>query len=105
MIFQGWNSKIGIAAKCYIYLNNDPFAEQRLLFGRHDKVMGFVFVVDDVFQVDASDGVEFFEELLIENESHARNFFDACLGFRFLVNQIGRNGNGQSSTEFLAFEP
>jgi hypothetical protein len=42
---------------------------------------------------------------LIENESHARNFFDACLGFRFLVNQIGRNGNGQSSTEFLAFEP
>lgn len=66
--------------------------------------MGLIFVVNDVFQVDASDGVEFFKELLIEDESHTRNFFDTCLGFRFLVNQIGRNGNGQSSTEFFAFE-
>lgn len=86
------------------YLDDDSFVEQRLLLGRHDEVMRLVFVIDDILQIDPSDGIEFFEEFLVKNEGHTRNFFDTCLRFRFLVNQISRNGNGQSSAEFFAFE-
>jgi len=53
------------------YPDDNFFVEQRLLLCRHNKVVGFIFVVDNVLQVDARSGVEVAEELLIKDESDA----------------------------------
>lgn len=37
---------------CGAHLFNDPFLQQALLFGRHHKVVGVIFIVDDIFQID-----------------------------------------------------
>ena len=66
--------------------------------------MRLVLVIDDVLQIDAGDGVQFFEKLLIENERHAGDFFDARLRLRFLVDEIGRDGDSQSTSKLLPFE-
>lgn len=37
----------------YTHIYNDPFVQQTLLLCRHDKVVGVVFVVNYVFQVNS----------------------------------------------------
>lgn len=41
---------------CCSHLFNDPFLQQALLFGSHDKVVGVVFIVDDILQIDTWNG-------------------------------------------------
>ena len=38
------------------HLFNDPFLQQALLFGSHDKVVGVVFIVDNILQIDTWNG-------------------------------------------------
>ena len=66
--------------------------------------MRFVFVVDDVLQIDTGNSIELFEELLIENESHSGYLLDSCLGFSLFINKVGRDGDGQPSTKLFSFE-
>ena len=42
--------------------------------------MSFVLVVDDVLQIDTLGLEEVVEELLVENEGHARNLLDLTFG-------------------------
>ncbi len=75
-----------------------------MFFGRHDEVVRFVFVVDDVLEIDAGGGVELAEELLVEDEGHARDLLDARLGLRLAVDEVGRDGDGQTPAKLFAFE-
>lgn len=38
---------------CCAHLFNDPFLQQALLFGSHDEVVGVIFIIDNVLQIDA----------------------------------------------------
>lgn len=38
---------------CCSHLFNDPFLQQALLFGSHDKVVGVIFIIDNILQIDA----------------------------------------------------
>lgn len=42
-----------------------------MFLGRHDEVVRIVFVIHNVFEVDARHVVQLFEKLLVENERHA----------------------------------
>lgn len=41
---------------CCSHLFNDPLLQQALLFGSHDKVVGVVFVVDNILQINTWNG-------------------------------------------------
>ena len=82
-------------------LYDDALVEQRILLGSHDEVVGLIFVVDDVLQVDAGGDVQIFKEFLIENESHSADLLDARLRLALTVHQIRRDGNRQSTPELF----
>ena len=56
------------------------FVNKTLFLGCHDKIMSFVLVIDDVLQIDTLGLEEVVEELLVENEGHARNLLDLTFG-------------------------
>ena len=75
-----------------------------MLLGSHDEIMRVVLVVNDVLKIDASVGVQFLEELLIEDEGDAADLLDARFGFGALVDEVGSYGDGELAPELLAFE-
>lgn len=40
----------------FSHLFNDPLLQQALLLGSHNKVVGFVFVVDNILQINIWNG-------------------------------------------------
>lgn len=85
-------------------LQKDSLAQQALLLSSHHKVMCFIFVIDDVFQVYSSMLVKILEELLIEYVCNTTDLLDASFGFCSAVNEIGCDCNCQLSTKFLSFK-
>lgn len=55
------------------HLFNDPFLQQALLFGSHHKVVGVIFIVDDVFQIDAWKKERNFTTAVIHTEKQAKS--------------------------------
>ena len=88
----------------WTYLDNDALVKERVLLGRHDKVVRLVLVVDDILQVDARGAVQLFEELLVEDERHAADLLHPSLRLALAVHQIRRDGDGQPPPEFLPLE-
>jgi hypothetical protein len=76
-----------------------------VFFGSHYKVVRFVLVVHDVFEIDARARVEIAEEFLVENERHAADFFNAGLRLRELVDEVDRYRDGQLAAELFPLEP
>jgi hypothetical protein len=87
------------------YFFQHTFGEKAVFFGSHYKVVRFVLVVHDVFEIDARARVEIAEELLVENERHAADFFNAGLRLRELVDEVYRYRDGQLPTELFPLEP
>ena len=66
--------------------------------------MRLVLVVHDVLQLDARRVIEIVEELLVEDERHARDLVDARLSLRVPVHEVGRDRDGQLAAELLTAE-
>lgn len=75
-----------------------------MLLGGHDEVVRVVLVIDDVLEIDARVRVQLLEELLIEDEGDPAYLLDPGLGLRALVDEIGRDRDGQLAPELLAPE-
>lgn len=88
----------------YDHLQKDALAQQALLLSGHHKVMCFIFVIDNVFQVYSSMMVKILEELLIEYVCDTADLLDASLGLCSAVDEIGCDGNCQLSTKLLSFK-
>lgn len=52
-------------------LLQDTFEEQAVFLSRHDEVVRIVFVIHNVFKVDARHLIQLFKELLVEYERYA----------------------------------
>ena len=66
--------------------------------------MCVVLVVDDVLQVDARLLLQVQEELLVEDEGHARDLLHRGLGVGVPVDEVGRDGDGQLASELFPLE-
>jgi hypothetical protein len=76
-----------------------------MLLRCHHKIMCFIFVVDDVLEIDAGGAIELAKEFLIEYKSHAGYFLDTGFRFGVAIDEIGRDGDGKAPTKFFTFEP
>ena len=86
------------------YLDDDALIEQTVFFGRHDEVVRFVFVVDDVLEGDAELLIQVVEEVLLVHESNSGDLLNHGLGCRPSVPEVGGDGDGQLAAELLALE-
>lgn len=76
-----------------------------MLLGCHHKIMCFIFVIDDVLEIDPGGAVELAKEFLIKYKSHAGYFLDTGFRFGVAIDEIGRDGDGKAPTKFFTFEP
>ena len=67
--------------------------------------MCFIFVIDDVLEIDPGGAVELAKEFLIKYKSHAGYFLDTGFRFGVAIDEIGRDGDGKAPTKFFTFEP
>ncbi len=63
--------------------------------------MRVVFVIDDVFKVNARLGEQILEEALVEDEGHSADLLHLRLVGRVPVDEIGRDGDRQFAAKLL----
>ena len=92
--------------KCHFqkHLFKDSSGKKTVLFGGHNKVVSFILVVDNVLQSYSKLIVECVEEVLLVHEGHAADLLHHGFGRRVIVDEVGRDGDGQLAPELLTRE-
>ncbi len=75
-----------------------------MFFGCHDKIVGLVFVIHNVFQGHPELLVQVVEEVLFVYERYTADFLHHSFGRRPIVDKVRRDGDGQFAPEFFSFE-
>ena len=70
----------------------------------HDKIVGLILVVYNVFQGNSELFVEVVKEVLFVNKGHSANLLHDSLRCRSIVFEVGRDGYSQLAPEFLPLE-
>ena len=75
-----------------------------MLFGRHDKVVSLVLVIDDVLQGNAQVLIERVEKVLLVDEGDPADLLDDGLSSGVVVDKVGRYGDGELAAKLAPLE-
>lgn len=87
-----------------VHLLQDFPVQQRVLLGRHDKVVRLVLVVDNVLEGDSQVFVERVEKVLLVDEGDAADLLHDRLGRRVRIDKVGRDGDRQLAAKLSPLE-